>query len=138
MKFLVERYHNVPAKKRGLCHYSPHCELELVLMCINAFFEVIWDKEDETWEQLVLEVLEGETEPAAVVEISVSKGCQLARTVPQVHAKVGGKQLLIYTELAGDHRKREIATYLFNQQDPRQRKFQLDEVLQHLDKLGEL
>lgn len=122
MKFLANRFRNHPAKKK------------LVLFGINAFFEIIWNKEDRLWEQLILELLEGCSCPSAVVEVSVSKGCELARMVPQVPARVGDKQLLIYTELAGNQRKKEMATFLHRQHLDKQRNAPLDEVVQHLDK----
>lgn len=124
MKFLIDKYHNYPEKKN------------LVLFCINAFFEVVWDKEDSAWENLILEILEGDISPSAVVEVSVSKGCQLSRMVPQVPAAMDSKhQLLIYTEAAANQRKGEMATYLYKQHVQRDRNIPLDELVQHLDKL---
>ncbi|GBE59675.1 hypothetical protein BOVATA_011680 [Babesia ovata] len=123
LNFLVRKFRSNPSKKT------------IVVECINAFFEIVWDKSDSIWERMVVQLLEGEHKPRALVELSVSKGCELARMAPLVTAKVEDMQLLIYTEFAANYRKREVATFIYNQQDTRKRTLPLDEVLQHLDKL---
>ncbi|GIX66103.1 uncharacterized protein BcabD6B2_55390 [Babesia caballi] len=136
LSFLVRRFNNQPSKKSRPSSVHRNANTEIVLACITAFLEIAWDKTDATWERTVLQVLHGEHAPQALVEISVSKGCELARLAPQVPTRAGEMQLLVYSECAANLRKREVAAFLYNQQEPRKRAAPLDEVMQHLDKLA--
>ncbi|GFE53751.1 hypothetical protein protein, putative [Babesia ovis] len=121
--FILRKFNNDPVKKK------------IIVQCVHAFLEILWDKSDAIWEQMVIQLLQGESKPQALVELSVSKGCELARMAPQVETKTENMQLLVYTEFAANYRKKEVTTFLYNQMEPQKRTIPLDEILQHLDKL---
>ncbi|ORM39668.1 uncharacterized protein BXIN_0066 [Babesia sp. Xinjiang] len=121
--FMLHKFHSDPVKKK------------IIVACVHAFLEILWDKTDLLWEQIVLQLLKGEPKPRALVEVSVAKGCEIARMAPQVITNITDNQFLIYTEFATNYRKKEIAAFLYNRQDPKKHTMPLDEVIQHLDKL---
>ncbi|EDO06905.2 uncharacterized protein BBOV_IV005440 [Babesia bovis T2Bo] len=121
--YMMRKFNNDPTKKK------------IVVLCVHAFLEVLWDKTDSIWERMVIQMLEGDAKPTSLVELSVSKGCELAKMAPLVKTQAGSIPLLIYTEFAANVRKREMAAFIYSQQDPTYRTVAVDDLLSHVDKL---
>ena len=72
LRMLLEKWHKFSVRK------------ELVVHCIHAFFEILWDKTamPPVWQKLRLVTVEGQSQEKAFVKIDVSADCIVNRVAP--------------------------------------------------------
>ncbi|AFZ80240.1 hypothetical protein BEWA_030930 [Theileria equi strain WA] len=135
LQFLSQVYRDNP-EKNSTFKALGHGAIGLIIHSVNAFYNILWDKNDQTWEKMKLDILHGEFKPEFIVEISVSRGCELAEKSPIITPKVDNKQILVYTEYAANIKRKNIATFIYKSPDLKTRSHTFDEILLQLDRYG--
>ena len=100
-RMLLEKWHKFNVRK------------ELVVHCIHAFFEILWDKTamPPVWQKLRLVTVEGQSQEKAFVKIDVSADCIVNQVAPLLRPRKEDASIYVAHHTSATIFRKEIADF---------------------------
>ena len=90
---------------------------KIVIGFLKAFYSILWDKESDVSSKLDLEILAGQSNEQAFLEVRSNESCTSARLAPLIkprESKLDGKMMYVNHIDAVQLRRADLATFFAN------------------------